>query len=66
MQRESHWEQKGVSCMEVGDFLCGLESSPCMGILRALRMGQILAELSDLRRGLIGVGGKQAGRWGEA
>jgi hypothetical protein len=52
--------------MEVGDFLCGLEASPCMGILRALRMGQILAELSDLRRGLIGVGGKQAGRWGEA
>lgn len=44
------------------DFLCGLEASPWMGILRALRMGQILGDLSSLRRVLVGVDGRQAGR----
>lgn len=40
--------------------LCGLEVSPWMGSLRALRMGQIIG----LRKG-VGADGKQAGGWGE-
>lgn len=43
----------------MGDFLCGLEACPGMGSLRALRMEQLLGDLSSLR-----VDGKQAGRWG--